>query len=616
MRSKIPSLHPLLIILAVALASVLFVAACGGGAEPTAAPVDAQAAIAAAEAAAAKATELAAAAEAAGEADAAQAAAEAAAAAEDAAMIAADAIAAADAQAAVAAAELAALAEKYAKAEAGLADAEAQVAAAAAKVAAEGQPQYGGTLRVTMGPTIGTLDPLLALGTVQISVHQATYDNLLMIQPDLSVKPELATSWEPNDDFTSFTFNLRQGVKFHHGKDFKAEDVAFTVNRWIDPVIDSSIRPTFKVIEEMVILDDYTIRFDLDAPNSFFPTYFSIFQARILPADVDIDRMALEEFGSGPFKILEHLQGERTTMVRNDDYWEEGKPYLDELVVLSIPEQATRDAALKAGDVDLVHKLSAQSAPGLYSHPDTTVLNASTFTFITLSLPTVTPPFDNLLVRKAMQAATDRESINQAALLGLGTIASDHPIHPGHPAFAPQYAPPDYDIELARSLLEQAGYPDGIDVTLYTADVGAGMIEMAIAFAESAAPAGIRVDVQKVPSDGFWGEYWNNDLFTVAYWVGRIPDQALTVQSLSDAAWNTPRFKSARLDELVLKARGQDLAGRKESYGEVQKILIDNVPRIIPAFQPWLYGVRNNVRGAPPHPLGWPFYQDAWFAPD
>ena len=418
-----------------ALASVLFVAACGGGAEPTAAPVDTQAAdaaaaaIAAAEAATAKA------------------------------------IAEAEAQAAASAAKLAEVTAQYEKAEAGLA-AETETAAAVL-LAGEGVPQYGGTLVYTMGPSIGTLDPALSLGSVEISIHQQVYDNLLMVQPDLSVKPELATSWEPNDDFSSYTFKLRQGVKFHHGKDFKTEDVVFTVNWWIDPEIDSSIRPNFKGIVDMVVLDDYTIRFDLDAPNSFFPTYFSVFQARILPADVDIDRMALEEFGSGPFKILEHLPGERTTMVRNDDYWEEGKPYLDELVVLSIPEQATRDAALKAGDVDLIYKLSAQSVPGLEAHSDTTVLNTASFSFITLSLPTDVPPFDNLLVRQAMHAATDRESINQAALL------------------------------------EEAGYPDGVDVTLYTSDVGAGMIELAIAFAEGAKPAGIRVDVQRVPSDGW-----------------------------------------------------------------------------------------------------------------
>ena len=588
MRSKIPGLHPLLIILAVALASVLFVAACGGGAEPTAAPVDTQsaadeaaAAIAAAQAATAKA------------------------------------IADAEAQAAASAAELEALAAQYEAAEAALAsDTAAAAAAAAALLAAEGEPQFGGALRVTMAPSIGHLDPLLGLGSVAIIIHQAAYDNLLMIQPDLSVKPELATSWEPNDDFTSYTFHLRQGVKFHHGKDFKAEDVVFNVERWIDPVIDSPNRSTFKGIEDIVVLDDYTIRFDLDAPNAFFPGYFSIYSARIVPADVDIDRMALEEFGTGPFIMVEHQPGERTTLERFDGYWQEGYPYLDELVVLSIPEQATRDAALKAGDVDLVYRLSPGSVAGLEKHPDTKVLNASTFSYITMSLPTVTPPFDNLLVRQAMQAATDRESINQAALLGMGTIARDTPFHPAHPAFAAQYAPPDYDIELARSLLEQAGYPDGIDVTLHTADIAAGMIEMAIAFAEGARPAGIRVEVKKVPTDGFWVDTWNRDKFTTAFWNGRIPDQALSIQSLSDADWNTPRFKSARLDELVLKARGQDLAGQKESYGEVQKILIDNVPRIVPAFQPWLYGVRNNVRGAEPHPLSWPLFQDAWFAPD
>ena len=196
---------------------------------------------------------------------------------------------------------------------------------------------------------------------------------------------------------------------------------------------------------------------------------------------MDIDRLALEEFGTGPFKIVEHLPGERTTLVRYDDYWEEGKPYLDELVVLSISEPATRDAALKAGDVDAIYRLSAQSVPGLAAHRDTRVLSASTFSYIAMSIPHVTPPFDNLLVRKAMQAAMDRESINQAALLGMGTIARDTPFHPAHPAFAPQYAPPDYDIELAKSLLAEAGYPDGIDITLYTADTAAGMIEMSVA---------------------------------------------------------------------------------------------------------------------------------------
>ena len=224
------------------------------------------------------------------------------------------------------------------------------------------------------------------------------------------------------------------------------------------------------------------------------------------------------------------------------------------------------------------------------------------------------PPLDNLMVRKAIQLAVDRESINQAATQGLGIIASDHPIHPIHPVFAPQFAPPEYNPEAAKALLAEAGFPDGIDIEIYTADVGVGQVEMAVAFKESAAPAGIRVEVNRVASDGFWDVHWLIDPITTVYWNGRLPDQALTIQTHSDSSWNAPNYVNPRLDELIEKARGQDIDGQKESYAEIQQILVDNVPRIVIAFQPWMYGARSNVRGVEPHPLSWPIFQDGWFA--
>ena len=269
--------------------------------------------------------------------------------------------------------------------------------------------------------------------------------------------------------------------------------------------------------------------------------------------------------------------------------------------------------ALKSGDVDLVWQLSPQSVPGVDAHPETTVLNATSFSHLAVCIPTNVPPFDNKLVRKAMQAATDREGINQAALLGLGIPARDHPIHPSHPAFASQYAPPDYDPELARSLLEQAGYPDGIDLTLYTSDIGPALIELAVAYKESAAPAGIRIDVERTPSEAYWSEHWNNGKLASVYWFGFMPDQALARQIHSDAPFNCPRYFNPVVDELIEKARGQDLEGQKESYGEIQRILIDDVPRLIIVFQPWMYGVNKDLRGLAPHPRGFPIIQDAWF---
>ena len=486
MRSKKTSLHPLLILLAVALVSVLFVVSCGDGATATAVPRVADETDAAAEAAA-----LAAAAEAADEAQAAEAAAKAAKAAETAAMAAEEAAAA---EAAKAAETAAMAAEEAAAAEA----AEAAAAQAAELAAARaGAPKYGGTLRVAAIADSFTLDPALFWSVADIVIHQSLYDNLLMIQPDLSVKPELATSWEANDDNSSYTFQLRRGVKFHHGKDFKAEDVLFSFNRLLDPVVDSGGRTLFRDIEDIVALDDYTVRFDLEGPNAFFVEYLSMEIARILPADVDSERLVLEEFGTGPFILEEHLPGERTTMVRNPDYWEEGKPYLDEIVILLLAEAATRAEALKSGDVDIAYHLEPLSTPGIEAHPDTEVLVAPPTTAIVLEMDNSRPPFDNILVRKAMQAATDRETIGQAALLGLGSLGYDHSIPPDDPLFASQYAPPAYDPDFARSLLEQAGYPDGLDITLHTGDIGPGMIEMAVAYKESAAPAGIRVEVQR-----------------------------------------------------------------------------------------------------------------------
>ena len=499
-----------------------------------------------------------------------------------------------------------------AAAETAAAEAAAAEAAAAAAEAVE-LAKYGGTLTVGVIADHSTLDPAFSLTQIDISIIEQAYDNLIMVREDLSFKPELATSWEANDDLSSYTFHLRKGVKFHNGKEFNAEDVLFTFNRLKDPVVDTTARVQFQSVQDIVALDDYTVRFDLDGPNGFFLDNLTIYQAAVLPANVDVERMTLEEFGTGAFKIEEYLPGERSVLVRNPDFWEEGKPYLDEMVFLGINEAVARAEALKSGDVDLVWRLEPQAVAGLEAHPDTLVLSVATSGNIGLTFDNTRPPFDNKLVRQAFQAATDRELINQAALLGLGTAANDHPIWPSDPRFSPQNAPPDYDPELAKSLLEQAGYPDGIDITLHTGDVGPGMIELAVAFQESAAPAGIRVEVKRQPADSFWSEVFMQEPFVIIYWGARPnPDAILTAGYHSGSAFNANRYFSDTVDELIERARGETLEEQKATYGEVQRILVDEVPGIVVAFQPLLYGLRSNVRGIIPHPLGRRIFQDAW----
>ena len=489
----------------------------------------------------------------------------------------------------------------------------APAADAAPAAAAAGEPKYGGTLRVTLFSDNTTLDPPLLLSTTDIITTQTVYDNLVMIQPDLSLKPELATSWEANDDLTSYTFKLRKGVKFHHGKDFKAEDVVYSFNRLLDPEIDSPARTTMEIIENMEVLDDYTIRFDLASASAFFPETMSIYQARITPSDIDPARLVSEAFGTGPFMLTEYLPGERTVMVRNPNYWEDGRPYLDGVIFLLIPEPETRAEALKSGDVDLIFLMQHTSAGTISDHPDTTVLETASPSYLNLAMDVRVEPFDNKLVRKAIQAATDRESIRQAALLGRGSVAYDHPIAPNDPNFAPQYAPPAYDPELAKSLLEEAGYPNGIDLTLFTSTVGTGMVEMAVTFKEQAAAADIRVDLQQMPEDAYWANVWMQEPFTTVFWNGRPPDEALSIVYLSDANWNESFYENPTLDELIIRARGQlDAEDRKQTYGEIQRILIDEVPRIVAVFQPILFGARTDVRGIDAHPLSHLILSDGW----
>ena len=235
-------------------------------------------------------------------------------------------------------------------------------------------------------------------------------------------------------------------------------------------------------------------------------------------------------------------------------------------------------------------------------------------TYLGMYMNMTVEPFDNVLVRRALQAATDREAIRQSALLGKGSVANDHPIAPNDPHFASQHVPPAYDIDLAKSLLAEAGYPDGIDLTLHTSSAGAPMVEYAVALKESAAPAGIRINIKEVPEADFWSKVWLAEPFATMWWNGRPPDAALSVTTLSDAAWNEAQYKNPTLDALVRKARGErDLADRQATYAEVQRILIQDVPRVIAVFKPVLNGARTNVRGIVAHPLNWPLFHEGWF---
>ena len=139
------------------------------------------------------------------------------------------------------------------------------------------------------------------------------------------------------------------------------------------------------------------------------------------------------------------------------------------------------------------------------------------------------------------------------------------------------------------------------------------MVEMAVAMKERAEAAGIRIEIKEVPEGDFWSKVWLQEPFTTVWWNGRPPDAALSIVYLSDAPWNESKYANPTLDQLITDARGQEsLADRQATYAEIQRILIEDVPRIIAVFRPVLNGTSSDLRGFAAHPLNWPILHGAW----
>ena len=476
-----------------------------------------------------------------------------------------------------------------------------------------GDDRSGGILNVALQQDSNGLDPAFHLSTADVATTLHAYDNLVWRQHDGSLKPMLAESWEASSDLTSYTFNLREGVKFHHGKEFKAEDVVYTFKRLIDPEVGSPAAGALVSIKNIVAVDDLTVRFDLEGPNSFLDDTLSLYQGKILPSDIAVDQLPNAEFGTGAFTIDEFVQSERSVYTRNPDYWDSDIVQLDGMVFFYIPEPETRVEALKGGTIDVVGSMEIGFVEGVVRHPDTRISETGSAAYLNFAMDSRQAPFDDIRVREAFTLLTDRETIRQVALFGRGLIGNDHPISPNSPYYDQSQTVTPYDPEAAKVLLAAAGFPNGMEIDLHTSTIGAGMLELAVAFKESAAAGGVTVNVIQQPEDKYWADIWMTEPFTAATWNGRNPDQAFSIVYHSDAPWNESYIKNPAVDALLAEARAQfTLEGRQAKYAELQALVRADFGRIVPVFRPIFMGLRNNVKEVEAHPNNWPYFIKAY----
>ena len=464
-----------------------------------------------------------------------------------------------------------------------------------------------GTIRVAVGTTLNQLDPAkTTIGDEYIYVH-LVFNGLTRIDRDLTVKPDLAVSWTASEDLKTWTFNLREGVKFHHGKTFDADDVLATMNRILDPATGSRARANLSMIEKIEAPDPKTVRFTLNIPYAGFPDIFGERQLRILAKD-RIDAISKEPVGTGPFVFKSWSPGDRLELAKNPGYFEQGLPKLDAVTMRIIPEAAARLAALESGAIDILWNLPYEAVDKFKNHPNVRADGVATATWDGVILNNERAPFNDVRVRQALAATIDKDALVELALFGQGE-PTHSPIPPSHPYFNKKLGFKKPDIALAKKLMADAGHPNGFEVTLQVPQEREQRVRLGVAVRDMARAAGIRINVERVPFASYAAQVAGKaQMYVDGYFARPTIDTAVYPFYHSSGSWNRQLwlYTDKRVDEILDTARKtNDEAKRKALFDEFQKIVDETVPSLIAYAAAHVNGVRKEVEGFHSTPMQW-----------
>ncbi|MEM8542061.1 MAG: ABC transporter substrate-binding protein [Pseudomonadota bacterium] len=441
---------------------------------------------------------------------------------------------------------------------------------------------------------LSSLDPI-ANGRI-LTITEKLMSRLVRPGVEGIPQPDLATSWTANEDGTVWTFSLREGVTFHDGSTFDASDVVYSLERILDPKSDSPAASVISMVVDLEAIDDMTVQLTLDSTFADLPLQLMDPRLRIVPEGSG-DTIGRTGIGTGPFMLEKFDADGVTTLTAFADYYE-GEPKLARMEVFGIPDEKTRLQAFLAGQLDMERGLKPLVRRALLRSDNYVVQEIPTGNWSGLVFRTDVPPFNNVKVRKALRMAIDREEMLKLALDGGGIVSCDTPVSPSDQYRADMQC--DRDVEGAKKLLAEAGYPDGLQIKLHVAAVDAAWEAMALVFQDHAAAAGIDVKIVNASADGYWSEVWmKKDAFATS-WGERPGDQALNEPFQSQAKWNESYFQDYTFDDKVRRARQSlDFFERRTHYIDAQRYLFERSGTLIPFHRTQLVGLSPRVKGLP-----------------
>ncbi|WP_378949158.1 ABC transporter substrate-binding protein [Paracoccus sp. R86501] len=463
-------------------------------------------------------------------------------------------------------------------------------------------PVMGGHLRAAAwsSSTADTLDPATGSGATDYVRACAYYNRLTNLDEHGELVMELADAVE-SDDAKVWTVTLKSGVTFHDGKTLTADDVVYSMMRHKDPATGSKVAAMAEQITEVRAENPTTVRITLAAPNADLPTILALHHFMIV-ADGTTDFS--KGNGTGAFVSQDFQPGVRSLGARNENYFGQ-KANIESFEYFAISDDNARVNAVLSGDIHMGASVKPQFIRMVEGQPGVVLSKTTSGNYTNLNMRLDMAPGDKAGFAEGMKYLLNRELIQKSAMRGLAEIGNDQPIAPISPFHNADLKPREYDPERAKSLFDKAGLL-GQRIEVISSDAASSANDMAMILQQAGSEIGMNFDVQRVPSDGYWSNYW----LKAPVHFGNInprptPDILFSLLYASDAPWNESQYKSEKFDSMLVEARGElDFARRKEIYGEMQVMISNEAGTAIPLYLSNVDVHTDKMQGLRPSPLG------------
>jgi peptide/nickel transport system substrate-binding protein len=477
------------------------------------------------------------------------------------------------------------------------------------------------TLVVAYGVEPSTLDPHLTTDSDSAAVRYHIYDYLFVTGKDADAQPQLATKVEVSPDKLTWTFTLRQGVKYHDGTELNAQTVKENWDRLLDPKRVSSAKNYYLMIDKVQATGPYTIQFHTREPLGPMLRHIAhIAGGAILSPEAAKrwgDEFGRHPVGSGPFRFVEWVKGTRVVLERNEEYWGK-KPKIRRIEYRPVPESSARAIMLETGEADIAVRIPPHEAPRLRQNRDIDIIEILSCRAIYMALNMEKPPTDNIKVRKAINYAVNNKAIVEQILMGSGQIM-DCPVAPNVFGYHPTMVY-EYDPQKARQLLKEAGYK-GEPVTMWSSQ-GRYLMDTDVAQAVQNQLKEVGINAQ-LRIWGDWPAYLKamadpDANMTLFGWAPSTIDAEgglfqISHSSLVHKFANASNYANKAYDALLDKGRTSlDPKERLAAYKEASKIFMEDAPWLFLFYQKVLTGVRKNVKGVWLSPAEHLIMVDAW----